>query len=59
VAVYGVTQDEHKPEFLAKLVQICEEETYQSWLEGILILFGEERRKIMITSTRDGLFFFV
>jgi exonuclease III len=26
VAVYGAAQDEHKPEFLAELVRICEEE---------------------------------
>jgi hypothetical protein len=33
VAVYGVAQNEHKPEFLAELVRICEE-------EPLLILVG-------------------
>jgi hypothetical protein len=37
VAVYGAAQDEHKPEFLAELVCICENETLPILVGGILI----------------------
>jgi hypothetical protein len=32
--VYGVAQDEQKPEFFAKLVRICEDEEPLSMLVG-------------------------
>jgi hypothetical protein len=56
VAVYGAAQDEHKPEFLAELVRICENEALPILVGGTLILFVEKKRKIMTTLMRGGPF---
>jgi hypothetical protein len=34
VVVYGAAQEEHKPEFLAELVRICEDESFPMLVGG-------------------------
>jgi hypothetical protein len=45
VGVHGAAQEAVKPDFLAKLVRICESETLPMLVGVILILLGEMKRK--------------
>jgi hypothetical protein len=55
--VHGAAQEALKPDFLAKLVRICESETLPMLVGVIFILLGEMKRKIMINSMHVGLLF--
>jgi hypothetical protein len=54
MAVYGAAQDEHKAEFLAELVRLCENETLPLLVGGDFIYREGRRTKIMIILTLDG-----
>jgi hypothetical protein len=45
VAVYGAAQDEHKPEFLAELVRICEEEPLPILVGGDINIIRRKEEK--------------
>jgi exonuclease III len=45
VAVYGAAQDEHKPEFLAELVRICEEENLPILVGGDFNIIRRKEEK--------------
>jgi len=57
VAVYGAAQDEHKPDFLAELVRICEDDPLPMLVGGDFNIIRWKEEKIMIILMLDGRLF--
>ena len=57
VIVYGAAQDEHKPEFLAELVRICDNESQPMLVGVILILSDVKKKRIILILMLDALLF--
>ena len=49
VAVYGATQDSHKPEFLAEIVHVCESESLPNVGRGDFISHADNKKRIVLS----------
>ena len=54
MAVYGATQPELKPDFLADLVRVCGNEQLPILIGGDFNIIRRREEKTMITLTADG-----